>query len=68
MVGVNTPTILDSKREWTMVGLICQEQKYIPVYLQESSPNMNGPPENSWSVGFCLLSVAQSKEIVTICT
>ena len=44
-----------------MVGLICQEQEDLPVYLQESSPNRDDPPENLCSAGFCLLSAAQSK-------
>ena len=60
--------VLDSKREWAMVGLICQEHEDLPVYLQESSPNRGGPLENPCSAGFCLLSVVQSKKIVTICT
>jgi hypothetical protein len=46
------------------VGLICQEPEDLPVYLQESSPNRDGPRENPCSAGFCLLSAAQSKEIV----
>ena len=65
---VTTLSIVDSKQEWTMVGLICQEQEDLPVCLQESSPNMDDPPENPCSAGFYILSAAQSKEIVTICT
>ena len=58
-VVVTTLWILDSKREWTTVGLICQEPEDLPVYLQESSPNRDGPRENPCSAGFCLLSAAQ---------
>jgi hypothetical protein len=44
------------------VGLICQEQADLPVYLQESSPTRDGPPENLCGAGFCFLSAAQSKD------
>jgi hypothetical protein len=65
IVVVTTLWILDSKQEWTRVGLKCQEQEDLPVYLQESSPNKDGPLENPCSAGFCLLNAAQSKGIVT---
>jgi hypothetical protein len=60
-VVVTTLSILDSKQEWTTVGLICQEQEDLPVYLQKSSPNRDDPPENPCSTEFCILSAAQSK-------